>query len=397
LHLGDAISRRFQARLTLLPLALESLGETTLRSLALVATGAAALFGAVALGGARDDLVRGIGGFAVHYSKEASIWVATPNDNQAVTAFLSDSRQQRIAHIPGVQSVERLDGGLLDIGSRRVWILAWPANSSLGLLDGQIITGKLETAIARLQSSGWVTVSQQVAAEHHVGVGGTMTLPTPTGEVSMKVAALTTNFGWSPGAVVMNTADYTRAWGTAEPSALAIKAQADVPPQTLRAEVERTLGPENGLEVLSRQAREAKMNGSVREGLGQLATISTLLILASILAMAAALASAIWQRRIALAALKLSGVPSSRIRKLLLLESALMLSVGALAGAAWGIYGQIALDGYLTSTTGFPVMRLGGSWRPLEVLLLVIIVSLAVSAIPTWFTARVPARLALEE
>jgi predicted lysophospholipase L1 biosynthesis ABC-type transport system permease subunit len=165
----------------------------------------------------------------------------------------------------------------------------------------------------------------------------------------------------------------------------------------MRTAVARSLGPGNGLSVLTAAGREESMNGTVREGLSQLATISTLLILASILAMAAALASAIWQRRISLAALKLDGVTEARLRQLVLLESALMLSVGAVAGALWGLYGQVALDGYLTSTTGFPVRSLGGNWRPLEVLVLVFIGSLAISVTPTWIAARVPERVALEE
>ena len=113
--------------------------------------------------------------------------------------------------------------------------------------------------------------------------------------------------------------------------------------------------------------------------------------------MAAALASTIWQRRRSLAALKLAGVQPSRLRNLVLLESGLMLGVGAVAGAAWGIYAQIALDDYLTSTTGFPVIRLGASLRPLVVLILVIIAALAVSLLPTAFATRVPAGVALED
>ncbi len=397
LRLGDVIAGRFQARLKLLPLALESLSDTTLRSLALVATGAAALFGAVALGGARDDLMRGIGGFAVHYSKEADIWVFTPNDNQAVTVFSERSREHIIARLPGVQNVTAINGGLLDLGNRRIWILAWPESSPLGFLRGQLIKGSLARAVALLRTGGWITVSQQVAAEHNVGIGGMLTLPTPAGAIPMRIAALTTNFGWTPGAVVLSNSDYEHAWETTQPTALAVKTQAGTNPQVMRVEIERALNPNNGLEVLGAHAREVKMNGSVREGLAQLATISTLLILASILAMAAALASAIWQRRTSLAVLKLSGVKPPRLRRLLLLESALMLGVGAVAGAAWGIYGQVALDGYLTTTTGFPVERLGGSWRPGEVLVFVVIGSLAISAIPTWFAVRVPERAALEE
>jgi hypothetical protein len=42
-------------------------------------------------------------------------------------------------------------------------------------------------------------------------------------------------------------------------------------------------------------------------------------------------------------------------------------------------------------------MRLGASWRPLEILAFVIVFSLVISAVPTWFAARVPVRVALEE
>jgi putative ABC transport system permease protein len=397
LHLGDSIARRARARLTLLPLALESLRETTLRSLALVATGAAALFGAVALGGARDDLLRGTGGFVANYSSEANIWVVKPGDNPSLLTFSPGDRLRRLASLPGVKGVETLDGGLLDVGDRRVWVLAWPSSSPVAMLAGQTIKGSPTVAVARLREGGWATVSQQFASEHHVGVGGTLTLPTPTGDVRMRVAALTTNFGWTPGAVVMSAADYAQAWDTKQVMALLVKTQAGADSRVMRGEVERALSPGNGLEVLSARERETEINGVAREGLAQLATISTLLIVASILAMAAALASAIWQRRSALAAFKLSGVKPARLRRLLLLESALTLSVGAVTGAAWGIYGQVALDGYLTNTTGFPVMRLGESWRPAEIVVFVVIVSLAISAAPAWFASRVPVRVALEE
>jgi putative ABC transport system permease protein len=397
LGVGEMIAHRFQAHLKLLPLALESLRETTLRSLALVATGAAALFGAVALGGARDDLLRGIGGFATHYAHEADIWVLTPHDNQSVTAFRAERQEQLIARLHGVQTITASSGGLFDIGTRRVWLLAWPSTSPLSFLGGQIIEGRRSTAVARLRSGGWVTVSQQLAAEHHVGVGEQLTLPTPSGAVAFRVAALTTNFGWSPGAIVLSRADYAHSWQTTQATALAVGVKPGVDPELVRREVARALGSRNGLEVLLARSREAKIVGSAHEGLSQLGTISTLLVLASILAMAAALASAIWQRRRSLAILKLSGVKSSRLRSLLLLEASLMLCVGTVAGAGWGLYGQVALDGYLTSTTGFPVERLGASWRPLEVLVVVFVVSLAVAAIPAWLTSRVSPHVALEE
>ena len=86
LRAARALSERYQ-RLTILPVALASLRATTLRSLALAATGAVALFGSVALGGAREDLLRGIDGFAHSYAADADIWVGNPGDNQATVDF----------------------------------------------------------------------------------------------------------------------------------------------------------------------------------------------------------------------------------------------------------------------------------------------------------------------
>ena len=38
----------------------------------------------------------------------------------------------------------------------------------------------------------------------------------------MRVAAITTNIGWPPGAITLNTTDYRRWWDTTDPTALAI-------------------------------------------------------------------------------------------------------------------------------------------------------------------------------
>ena len=75
-------------RLTTLPLALTTMKATTLRSLALAATGAVALFGSIALGGARDDLLRALHDFASTYSAEASVWVLNPHDTAAANDFI---------------------------------------------------------------------------------------------------------------------------------------------------------------------------------------------------------------------------------------------------------------------------------------------------------------------
>ena len=57
-----------------------------------------------------------------------------------------------------------------------------------------------------------MAVSEQIADEHHTGVGGSLTLRTPTGERRFRVAATTTNLAWPPGVIFMGTGDYSRDW-----------------------------------------------------------------------------------------------------------------------------------------------------------------------------------------
>ncbi len=382
--------------LTVLPLALYSLKTTTLRSLALAATGAVALFGSVALGASRDDLLRGIDGYTAHYVASADIWLVNPADNQAIDDFTHTSRQARIAHLPGVASINVFQGSYLDYAGRRVWVIAWPPNTRPSLLDNQIIHGNHAIAANGIPE-GQVTISDQISSEQHLKVGRLLALATPTGTVRLRVAATTTNFGWSPGAILMNTSDYQRAWASSAPSALGIDLTPGANPVAVRNAIERTLGPASGLEVLTAKTRETAIDSSANEGLGQLGEIATLLVIAAILAMAAALGSSIWQRRKALAELRLEGAPTRQIKLVLLSESTLMLSAGCLTGAVAGVYGQVVIDSYLKHVTGFPVAGAATSARPIEIFALVIAAVLLIVSLPGWLASRVPPTLALNE
>jgi putative ABC transport system permease protein len=396
LRVCDAIAGG-NPKFTVLPLALSSLKSTTLRSLALAATGAVALFGSIALGGARDDLIRGLHSFASADAADAAIWVTNPNDTAATNDFRADHYASRIGKISGVASVHVFQSEFMTIGDRRVWIVARPPGTSSVLLNSQIVEGDAGVAAERLRQGGWIAVSKQIAEERHVGLGGVLDLPTPTGTVGFRLAATTTNFGWTSGVVLMNVDDYTRLWATAEPSALGIDLTAGTQTGVALAAIGAALGPQSGLEALAAHTRADRFDAIAGEGLQQLEEISTLLVLTAILAMAAALGSSIWQTRPSLAELRLEGAPRLQLQLVLLVESALMLSAGCLTGALAGVYGQVVIDGYLKHVTGFPVAGVATGQRPIEIFALVILAVLSIVALPGWFASRVPATLALNE
>jgi putative ABC transport system permease protein len=384
-------------KLTTLPLAIESLRARTLRSFALAATGAVALFGSVALSGAQHDLLRGLHNFANAYATDGEIWVVNPGYIPETTSFLPDGYASRIAHIPGVTRIHVLQSEFMNMTNRRIVIVARPPGTGGEVLRTQIVAGSSSTARERLREGGWVAVSKQIAEEQHAHIGGTLELPTPTGTSSFRLAALTTNFGWPGGAVLMSTADYGRRWATRVPSALAV----DFTPGTniARAQhaVAASLGANSGLEAITGATWSERFDTLASEGLGQLGDISTLLVLAAILAMAAALGSSIWQRRVSLAELLLDGAPRRRLRRVLLAESMLMLSAGCLAGAIVGVYGQFVIDSYLKHITGFPVASIATVARPIEMFALVIAAVLMLVSLLGWRASRVRPALGLSE
>jgi putative ABC transport system permease protein len=398
LSLARTVSERKPSMPTL-AIALGGLQGTTLRSLALAATGAVALFGSVALGGARSNLLSGIGGFAHAYAADAPIWVSEPDDNQAVAQLAGDGGAARISRLADVASVESFQGAFLTLGRRRVWVIARPPGGARSVLASQTIggAGAARTATARLAEGGWVAVSQQIAAERHVGVGGTLSIATPSGVRSYRVAALTSNLAWSPGVLFMSTGDFSQAFATGSPSALAVTPRPGVSIPAAAAQIRASLGTGRGLEVASAARREASINKLTSEGLSQLGVISTLLVLAAIAALAAALTSSVQQRRGALASLRLSGAPPARLRRILGLEAALMLGAGCLTGTIAGFYGQHVIDAYLRHVTGFPVAAAGASVRPIDVLGVVLAAALALAAVPAVMASRVSPAMALAE
>jgi putative ABC transport system permease protein len=394
-RLAEALTARFQ-RLNMLSVALLALRATTVRSLALAATGAVAVFGSVAINGARNDLLHGIARYTADYVGTADLWVVNGLDNQATNDIARPAAAAAVAAVPGVVGVRPYQGGFLDVDGRRVWVIARSRADRTMLPPSQLVRGDFASADERLRGRGWVVLSDQLARERGLALGDRVVLPTPTGDARLRLAATTTNLGWSPGAILVGAADYRRAWGTATPTALELDVARGASVVAVQREVADVLGG-SGLRVQLADERAAGIETSARDGLGRLGEISTLLLVAAVLAMAAAMGAAIWQRRASLAALRIQSFSPRQLWRVLLLETAVVLGAGCVTGALVGVYGQVVIDRYLRLVTGFPVSTTLGGWPTVEIVGIVLVAALVVVAIPGWFAARVPPRLGLQD
>jgi putative ABC transport system permease protein len=397
-HFAEALTARFD-RLNMLSVALLALRATTVRSLALAATGAVAVFGSVAISGARNDLLSGIARYTDDYVGTADLWVVNPLDNQATSEIAGGAAlARRASAVPGVAAVRRYQGSFLDFDGRRVWVIARSRADRAPIPPSQIVSGSLDRAGDRLREGGWIVLSDQIARARHVSLGDSVTIPTPTGTLRARLAATTTNLGWSPGAMILGMRDYRRAWGTTASTALQVDVGAGVDQAAVRRSVARAVGgASGGLLVQTAAERAAGINASARQGLARLGQISALLLVAAVLAMAAAMGAAVWQRRASLAALRIQSFSPRQLWRVLLLETSVVLGAGCATGALVGAYGQVVIDRYLRSVTGFPVASTLATWSTLQIVALVVLAALAVVAVPGWFAARVPPQLGLQD
>lgn len=382
---------------SMLALATVELEGTATRSIALAGVAALAVYGTVAIQGARGDLVTGLDTAVVQYLDTADIWV-TPNNNfLTIDGFAPGRLPRTIASLPGITSVHEYQGQLLDVGTRRLWIRARPASDDHLLQASQLLQGEDARATALIRRGGWVAVSSGLVNERRLHLGGPIELPTPSGDVQFGIAAITTNVGWPPGAITLNAQDYRRYWHQALPSALEVSLRPGTSPASVKAAIDRRLGTQNGLLVETFEERKRRYDESARQGIQSLNEICTLLLIASAMAIAAALSAALWQRRRRLAALRSMGFDTPQLWRSLLLESAILLGIGCLDGVVFGVYGHALASRWLEKSVGFPAPF---ALSPVIVVATVGVltsVALAVIALPGLAAARAPHGIGFQE
>ena len=364
--------------------------SSRMRSLAIAATGAIAVFGSVAIEGARSNLQRGLNAAARGIDSNAAVWVSPQGEANAFSTIpFRGIAARTLARIPGVSAVGVYRGGFLDWGERRVWVLAPPSTAAHPIPVGQLVQGEFAAASSSIRGSGWAVLSQALAGEHNLRIGERFTLPSPR-PTTFRVAALSTNLGWPPGAIVLSAADYARAWGSTDPSAYQVQIDPGASASAVRAGIQRALGPRTGLLAETVSQRVRWHYATTRQALSRLAQIGTLVLIAAVLAMAGAMGSMIWQRRPQLAYIKRQGYKRGVLWRALLCESALLLGAGCSLGALFGVYGQLLLSHALASVTGFPIVFSAGGLQAISSFALVSAAAVAILALPGYLAVRVP-------
>jgi putative ABC transport system permease protein len=348
-----------------------------LRATAVGAIGAVALFAIVALGGAADDLRRGVDKTIKDVYGEATVVVTPASFRETafpVQPFASEPTLARLRAVDGVSSVGALHETFVDANRHRLFVIAKPAQDPLPISASQLIEGSPARVAALLRAGGWAALTSTVAREWHLHLGDRFTLPTPAGYAHFRLAATIANYGWPPGAIVISPLEYERLWRTTNVTAFNVRFRPGISPA--RA-VEAVRGALRGSALLAtgRQSVEGDIQAATSQALAQLAGIATLVLIAALFAVIGAMAGSVWQRRSRLATLKRLGMRRWEIVRTIYFETAVVVIIGCLLGLLFGLGGQPIATLYVRDSTGVPEAYAPALLLALRTLLLIGVLS----------------------
>lgn len=362
-----------------LRLATAELRSSPTRSVALVATGMIAVFLMVTIGGSVADVKRAVRAGAVDTLSSADLWVRTGGSSNVYDTqpFAPAETLRRLQHLSLVRSVLPYRESFLDLSNRRVWVIGVPPQMPDPIAISQLVEGSAPVASQRLREGGWVVISQTIADEYHLHIGERLSLPTPSGQAVVRLAATISNYGWLPGTLLLNANDYSRLWKTTRASQLAVTLQPGVSADQGKLAVQRALPSGSALSVQTDEERQAEVSAVLGSTLARLQQTSAVVLIAAIITVIAMMISAVWQRRGRLDALISIGMSSSQLARLVFYESGCVLLAGSLIGMTAGILGQYLVDSWLHHSTGSPI-QFAAAWQlGLRTLLLATAISVA--------------------
>jgi putative ABC transport system permease protein len=276
----------------------------------------------------------------------------------------------------------------VDIADRRAWLIGQPDGTRRPVPMGQVLEGDAAAVETRVKAGGWAVVSRDIADELDLHPGQAFELPAPR-PVTLRVAAITTNLAWSGGALLMSARDVAHAYEGGDVAAYHVDLESGVGGEDGRRQVEQALGTRSGLRVETAGHRAGRQSSASQGGLSRLRQIAQLTLLAAVLAMGAAMTGLLWQHRPIVGELKLDGLTTGLMWRSLLVETAVLFGVGAVAGGVFGLLGQRLCTRGVQVVTGFPVidgLRVGVAAATVGV---VIGASLLAVLVPGYLVARV--------
>ncbi|MFI6958855.1 FtsX-like permease family protein [Nocardia sp. NPDC050408] len=336
----------------------------------------------VAMGGGSRNMVDSATASFAGFS-DTDLFVSTSSMEQFPTGpLLPSGLREKIAEVPGVEEVGPAQMAFATLGTGRVMLQGYPSEAD------ESETGSVSREVmAHLAAGGGVAISRDVARSLGVSAGAELTLPTPTGNHTVRVLDVIPYISAISGVVVMNL-DQLRAWYQRPgETVLAVHFQPGVDKSAVQAAVRRVVPAD--IHVDTGAQAVVAISSSLRQGSAISYAILWIVVLVATVALLNTLMLSVLERRRELGVLRAMGTS----RKFLL-RSVLAEAVGiGFIGAALGLAAGAAIQ-YLATVAVGHALTIDITYQPSPMLLVYGTAALALALLgsipPALRAARMP-------
>ena len=284
---------------------------------------------AIMVGSFRDTV-----GYWVGQTLQGDLFVATADRaplGPAVT--ISAATERRLAAHPAVAALDRFSHVDLSYGPARDLIILGAGDFEVRLEHGGLLL-KTPTdgraAMRRAVGADAVVVSESFAIKHDVAVADRIELDTPQGARPFQVVAVYYDYSSDRGLVVMDRTTFARHYGAQRPTGLTLYLEPDADPEAVREELLAGAGPDHRLFIRTNAALRAEVLRIFDATFAITYALEAIAIFVAIIGVAATLVTLTLERRRELAMLRQLGAGRGQIRRMVVIEAAMlgMLSQG---------------------------------------------------------------------
>lgn len=292
---------------------------------------------AVMIGSFRETVVYWIG-----QTLQADLYLRpATRSNVATDVTISPEAENIITSHPTVAAVDRFrnfdlpyEDGLITVGAGDFNVL---------IRHGKLqfkTPGNQQQALNAMQSAinqNAVVVSESFAIKRGKDIGDEVRLMTPKGEASFRVAAVYYDYSSDRGIVVMDRAVFAKYWGEQRPTSLTIYLREGLNPDSARDEILKALGEKYQVLIFTNAAIRKEVLRIFDSTFAITYALEVIAILVAIMGVASTLLTLILERKREIVMLRLIGADQKQIRKMVIIEAALMGGVSQSVGLVIGV------------------------------------------------------------
>jgi putative ABC transport system permease protein len=247
--------------------------------------------------------------------------------------------EQEVASVPGVRSVEPFRGVRIDLEGRRPLLASLPLALTYSRMDVPVVAGDKKEWLNRGPLGEGFAVSDNFARLFGLGVGDTLTLPSPSGPVSLPILVEVLDYSSEQGTIWVDRSVYVERWKDEGIDTLDVMLETGVRREAVAEAIrERLSGRTNRLFIMTNEEFK-KIISRILDQFFSLSYIQLLIaLLVAVLGIANTLVISVAERRRELGILKALGTERRQIVRLIVVEALGIVICGGILGYALGSY-----------------------------------------------------------